>query len=226
MTYEGQKTCRRYASALGEVIGKVREGWPDGSDTVAEEVARLDAKNGSPHRRDECTQNNDGIAAVGAEYGPNQHRKGHVVCRSHLTSQGKSSRADQEAEEDDRDGLTSSETQRHNGRNSRSQGGREHIACPICPIILGGSGLAEPVRAIVHHIPRHPMSEAQASQDPNRGCSIVGPCRHPIHVSLEHRLRVSAVSCLPLPWAPSSEGEARLLREVAGVKGAEVRTVP
>jgi hypothetical protein len=76
------------------MIRKVREGWPDGSDTIAEEVARLNAKNCRPHRRDERTQTNDWVAAVCAEDRPHEDREGYMVRRAHLTSQGEGSRTD------------------------------------------------------------------------------------------------------------------------------------
>lgn len=61
---EGQQTCRGDTSIGWQVVWKVGEAWPDGSDTVAQKVTSLDAEDCCPHSGDKGSKTDGWIRAV------------------------------------------------------------------------------------------------------------------------------------------------------------------
>ena len=93
------------------MVREVCEAWPDSGDAVAQEVTSLNTEDGSPHCRDESAQTDCRVAAVHAKDGSDNDRVWHCVRGAHLARLCDDYGTDEKAEEDNGDGLASSEAE-------------------------------------------------------------------------------------------------------------------
>ena len=73
---------------------------------------------------------------VHSEDGTGKNRERDVVGSTNLRSESDDSAADGKAEEDNRDCLSGSESERHNTGNGASERRSKHIGTPISPVVL------------------------------------------------------------------------------------------
>ena len=133
---EGKETGRRDPCICREVVGEMGEAWPDSCDTISKEITSLYTEDGSPHSCNESAETDCWVAAVHPEDGPDDDGEGYGIRRAHLASQRDDHGADGKAEEDNWDGLSSSEAERHDRADRGGQWRSEHVATPICPVVL------------------------------------------------------------------------------------------
>ena len=93
------------------MVGEVDERGPDGLNHALQEASSLDSQDSSPHERDESSDADGRQRAVHAEDGADDDGERDAVRSTHLAGQGDDDRADQEAEEDDGDGLAGREAE-------------------------------------------------------------------------------------------------------------------
>ena len=92
------------------MIRKGDEAWPDRLKATLQEVARLDRENRSPHHSDKCSNADGRERAIHAKDTSDDDWEGHIVCGTHLSGERDDNAADGEAEEDDRNCLSSCKT--------------------------------------------------------------------------------------------------------------------